>query len=274
MAGRYLCCLAVALSALASGCARAAPPPTAAEGRLTIDNLVNIKHPSEATWAPDGRHLAFVWEHAGVQNVWLADTQAAKTVAPKNLTSYETGTVENLFWSKDGRTLYFVRDGDLWQAMPGEGQARAVWTTKEVEGPVVPAPDGARVAFVRGGQPGVPTWQRSEGDLFVRSIADGREMRLTQGQGLVSAPSWSPDGTRLAFTIGRVDVVSEAPDYSGSKISYSNSMPIERRMSKMSASSPVSARTRTAHNRTTSSPGALDRSVHSRTALVSRPELR
>ena len=194
MAGRYLCSLAVALSSLAGGCTGAAPPPPAAQGLLTIDNLVNIKHPSEATWAPDGRRLAFVWDQAGIQNVWLADTQAAGTVAPKNLTSFETGTVENLFWSKDGRTLYFVRDGDLWQAMPGEGQARPVWTTKEMEGPVVPAPDGARVAFVRGGQPGVPAWQRSEGDLFVRSVADGREVRLTQGQGLVTGPRWSPDG--------------------------------------------------------------------------------
>lgn len=221
MAGRYLCCLAVAVSALASGCAGAAARPPAAERLLTIDNLVNIKHPSEATWAPDGRRLAFVWDQAGVQNVWLADAQASGTVAPRNLTSYETGTVENLFWSKDGRTLYFVRDGDLWQTIPGEGQARAVWTTKEVEGPVVLSPDGARVAFVRGGQNGVPVWQRSEGDLFVRSIADGREVRLTQGQGLVTGPRWSQDGTRLAFTIGQADLVSETPDYSGSKISYS-----------------------------------------------------
>lgn len=220
MPRRYLCTLAVALSSLAVGCTGAAPPPPTAQGLLTIDNLINIKHPSEATWAPDGRRLAFVWDQAGVQNIWLVDTQATGTVAPKRLTSHETGTVENLFWSKDGRTLYFVRDGDLWQVAPGEGQARAVWTTKEVEGPVVPAPDGARVAFVRGGQPGVPVWQRIEGDLFVRSLADGREVRLTQGQGLVTGPSWSPDGARLAFTVGHVDLVSEAPDYSGSKILY------------------------------------------------------
>src|SRR5262245_23241162 len=219
MAGRRFCCLAVALSALGSGCGGPAPPPSA-QGLLTIDNLIKIKHPSEATWAPDGRSVAFVWEQAGVQNVWLVDTQAAGAGAPRHLTSFESGTVDNLFWSKDGRALYFVRDGDLWQATSGEGQARAVWTTKEVEGPVVPGPDGARVAFVRGGQPGVPIWQRSEGDLFVRSLADGREVRLTQGQGLVTGPRWSSDGTQLAFTIGRVDLVSEAPDYSGSKISY------------------------------------------------------
>ena len=83
MAGRYLCSLAVALSSLAGGCTGAAPPPPpAAQGLLTIDNLININHPSEATWAPDGRRLAFVWDRAGVQNVWLADTQAAGTVAP------------------------------------------------------------------------------------------------------------------------------------------------------------------------------------------------
>jgi Tol biopolymer transport system component len=220
MTRRYLGGLAVALSCLAVGCTRAAPPPATAQGLLTIDNLINIKHPSEATWAPDGRRLAFVWDQAGIQNIWFVDTQATGAVVPKNLTSYEAGAVENLFWSKDGATLYFVRDGELWQVRPGEGPPLAVWTTREVEGPVVPSPDGTRVAFVRGGQPGVPVWQRTEGDLFVRSLADGREVRLTKGEGLVSGPSWSPDGSRLAFTTGQVNLVSEAPDYSGSKIQY------------------------------------------------------
>jgi len=220
MATRYLGNLAVVLSCLAAGCTRSAPLPAAAQGLLTIDNLITIKHPSEATWAPDGRRLAFVWDQAGVQNIWFIDTQATGAIAPRSLTSYETGTVENLFWSKDGAGLFFVRDGDLWQVLPGEGQAHAVWTTKEVEGPVVSSPDGTRVAFVRGGQPGVPIWQRTDGDLWVRSLADGREVRLTKGEGLVTGPSWSPDGARLAFTIGRVNLVSEAPDYSGSKIMY------------------------------------------------------
>jgi dipeptidyl aminopeptidase/acylaminoacyl peptidase len=209
---------ALVLCLVVTACSGAAPPPPVS-GLLTIDRLTEIKHPSLPTWSPDGAHVAFVWDQGGVQNLYLVASGGRE--APRPLTSYQAGSVDNLFWSADGRTLYFVHDGDLWQVAPGQaGAPRPVWTTREVEDQVVPSPDGTEVAFVRGGQLGVPDWQRAEGDLYVRSLADGRETRLTSGQGVVAGPSWSPDGTRLAFTLTKVDVRSDAPDYSGAKILY------------------------------------------------------
>ena len=206
------------LIVLAAACARA--PQQSSRGLLTIDRLLEITHPSQPAWSPDGRHLAFIWDQAGVQNIWLVDMQAPK-MTPQPVTSYQAGSVENLYWARDGRTLCFVRDGDLWQVTAGDGQPpRAVWTTSTIENQVAPSPDGTRVAFVRGGQRGVPDWQRTEGDLWVRSLADGREVRLTQGLGVVSGPTWSPDGKRLAFAVARVELRSEAPEYSGGKILY------------------------------------------------------
>jgi dipeptidyl aminopeptidase/acylaminoacyl peptidase len=66
----------------------------------------------------------------------------------------------------------------------------------------------------------VPDWQRSEGDLWVRAISTGAETRLTHGEGVVSSPSWSPDGRHLAFVLTPVRRASEAPAYSGAKILY------------------------------------------------------
>ncbi|MBI2221115.1 MAG: PD40 domain-containing protein [Acidobacteria bacterium] len=58
---------------------------------------------------------------------------------------------------------------------------------------VKPSPDGSRIAFDsdRDGERGV----------YVAN-ADGSEVRRVSGPGLAAVPSWSPDGTRLAFVRG------------------------------------------------------------------------
>lgn len=205
----------VAACAAPPGDRTALSPP----GRLTIDQLIAIKHPSQPAWSPDGRRLAFLWDDGGVQNIFVADTQAGGP--PVAITSYQDGGIESLYWSHDGKTIWFVRGGDLSEVAPEPGaQPRAAWTTRDRENQVVPSPDGTRLAFVRGGDRGVPDWQRADGDLWVRSLPDGHETRLTQGVGVVSAPSWSPDGRYLAFALTQVQPRAEAPEYSGGKILY------------------------------------------------------
>ena len=212
-----VCLVLVVLTVGCGGRPGGVPPQTS--GSLTIDRLLQFKHPSQPTWAPDGRRLAFVWDLSGVQNIYVIDTVATGPLTPRPLTTFDAGPVDNLFWSHDGRTLYFVRDGDLWQ-VADDGHASAMWTTPVLENQVVLSPDGTRVAFVRGGGAGLPDWQRTEGDLWVRSLTDGRETRLTHDLGVVSAPAWSPDGSRIAFAFTPVSPKSEAPAYSGGKILY------------------------------------------------------
>jgi len=215
---RVACLILLSVTSGCGGPRGSAPSPTT--GVLTIDRLLEFKHPSQPVWSPDGRRLAFVWDLSGVQNIWLIDTAAAPPSAPRQVTAFDTGPVDNLFWSHDGGTLYFVRDGDLWQAPPEGGRATPVWTTPVLENQVVLSPDGTHVAFVRGGGAGLPDWQRTEGDLWVRSMADGRETRLTRDIGVVTGPAWSPDGSRLTFAVTKVTPHSEAPGYSGGKILY------------------------------------------------------
>ena len=84
------------------------------DGLLTIDALVDIKHPSRAAWSPDGARIAFLWERGGVQNLWVVD---AAEGAPRALTSFDTGSIDGLFWSADGSYVWRIA-GDKAQKVP------------------------------------------------------------------------------------------------------------------------------------------------------------
>jgi hypothetical protein len=59
----------LAATALAlPGAAQRAAAPTTVSARLTpltIDQLIDIRHPSNPVWSRDSRRIAFTWERAG-----------------------------------------------------------------------------------------------------------------------------------------------------------------------------------------------------------------
>ncbi len=172
---------------------------------LTIDTLLEIRHPSQPAWSPDGLSVAFLWDKAGVEDVYVVDGREG---TPRALTHHDSGLVDGVFWGHDGRTVFFERGGDLWQVAATGGEPRLVWTTPEAETGVVPSHDGTRVAFSRGG------------DLWVRSLADGHETRLTETEAREGDAVWSPDDRRLAFTAVSGTPREDSPDYAGAKIAF------------------------------------------------------
>lgn len=212
---RRLCCLlAIALFAASPR----AFGQAASRGGLTIDALLDIRHPSDAIWSPDNRHVAFMWERAGIAHLFVADA-GASGAAPRQVTNFEDGEVSGVFWSADGRRIYFSHDGDLWQAPVEGGAPAAVWTTPARENGIRPSPDGRSVVFTRA-EGGRGEGRRSS-DLWVRSLQDGREVQVTDGIDGIGGASWSPDGMRLAFSAGgRTIRHDETPPYSGSKIIF------------------------------------------------------
>ena len=179
---------------------------------LTIDNLIDIRHPSEPVWSPDGRHIAFVWDRAGVSNFYIAAPEGSG--APLPLTAFTDGQVAGGFWSHDSRLLYFPRSGDLWRVSVAGGDARPVWHTSSAKAGFTLSPDGTRVAFS----------SRAPGggvDLFVRSLGDDPELRLAHDAAGIAGIACAPDGTRLVYTAGAETIAhDETPEYSGAKIIY------------------------------------------------------
>ncbi|HET6176669.1 MAG TPA: prolyl oligopeptidase family serine peptidase [Candidatus Sulfotelmatobacter sp.] len=212
---RFIVVIAVMLAEFGFGQATVNTAP------LTIEQLIDIKHPSNPVWAPNGKYVAFIWDRAGVSNLYFASSNGGGQPIP--LTSFPEGGVDQIFWSQDSQTVYFSRNGDLWQVAVSGSAPKPVWTTPAGESDIVPSPDGGRVAFVRSNHAAdEESSKRSE--LVVRSLADGSETSLASDEFGIHGIVWSPDGSSLAYTAGaKVIHHDEAPSYSGAKIIYRTS---------------------------------------------------
>src|SRR5438067_2430491 len=92
--------------------------------KLTIEQLIDIKHPSDPLWSPDGKHVVFTWDRAGVSNLYVSNADGHGQ--PVALTSFPEGQAGEAFWSRDSQTVYFPHDGDLWQVAIGGGTPKPV----------------------------------------------------------------------------------------------------------------------------------------------------
>src|SRR5690349_6927608 len=118
--------------------------------KLTIEDLIEIKHPSDPVWSPDGKHIAFIWDRADIRNLYVANADGSG--APVALTSFPEGGVSGAFWSEDGDSVSFVHEGDLWKVPAAGGEPKPAWSKPDRGSGFVPSPDCKRVAFVRGGR--------------------------------------------------------------------------------------------------------------------------
>ncbi|HEX4682896.1 MAG TPA: LpqB family beta-propeller domain-containing protein, partial [Gemmatimonadaceae bacterium] len=181
---------AMALFAVAAAAQAPRPRP---QPTLTIDQLVQIKHPSGHQWTPDGAHVWFIYDSAGVNNVWVAPADGSSPARP--LTTYADGQTGNGgIWSKDGRTFFFQRDGGLLAVPVSGGAPRTAWASAAHARGFSLSPDGTRIAFVTGGANG--------GDLIVHTIATSSDQTLAHADSTLGAPSWSADGANLVYSVG------------------------------------------------------------------------
>ena len=65
--------MALVTASAAAVAVSGSPPQPAGAPRLTIEQLIDIRHPSSPVWSPDGRRVAFMWDRAGVADWYIAD---------------------------------------------------------------------------------------------------------------------------------------------------------------------------------------------------------
>lgn len=150
-------------------------------------------------WSPDGRTIAFRSYRDRHANVYLVDVDSGGLQRLTD-TPIDKGPPH---WAPDGQRVAHTEIGMLSSShvmvvalqdrQRRDLTSKAASKTKNVQ--IRWSPDGQRLAYAAIGSKG--------GEIHVVDIAADRTDRLTQDTFDDSAPTWSPDGARIAFVSNR-----------------------------------------------------------------------
>jgi dipeptidyl aminopeptidase/acylaminoacyl peptidase len=201
--------LAAILAASAGAFIAALERQTTPTHGLTIEQLIDIRHPSNPVWSPDGKHITFSWDRAGVTTRYISDLDGRE---PRPMTDAPPAAANtNGTPSPDGSRIAFVRSTST--AASGSTSTAGSGFSRTADA------QGASGRGGRGGRGGAAAGGPSE--LWVRTVADGHETRAAAMDTAIGGVSWSPDGAYVLFTSGGGPIRHEqTPPYSGAKIIY------------------------------------------------------
>lgn len=126
--------------------------------------------------------------HAEQLDVRLVGSVGAPT--PEVVTV--TDDFDDVAVSPDGRKVAFVVRGEVFAAATeGDDPAARITRTPAAEGQVAWAPDSRRIVYT--------SWRNGTPQIFEHDFASGRERQLTATAERDGSPTFSPDGTYLAY---------------------------------------------------------------------------
>jgi dipeptidyl aminopeptidase/acylaminoacyl peptidase len=158
---------------------------TSWDGQRTIQLTHTEASESQPRFSPDGRYLAFLARRGDDEKkksqVWLLDRAGGEA---RELTSF-TGGVSDYEWSPDGSRMAIVsKDPD-----PNQADENASDKTPK---PIV-------IDRYQFKQDRIGYLDRRRSHVYVFTVESGESFLLTPGDYDETLPSWSPDGSLIAF---------------------------------------------------------------------------
>lgn len=152
-------------------------------------------------FSPDGAWVAFEADMGGtdVRDVWVVPSGGGEPVALSEHPLNDAG----ISWSPDSRTVYFNSGMDFDGAIVGVDVESREVTRVGPGGSGALSPDGRTFAYTANTRPRDD--DQSNLDVWIRPVDGGEPRLLTPGtfDSRDTEPTWSPDGTKLAFISDR-----------------------------------------------------------------------
>lgn len=155
-------------------------------------------------WSPDAKFLVYTGGRGGNYDIYKIPVAGGEEVRLTEAPGLDDGPE----YSPDGRFIYFnsTRSGkmELWRMKPDGGSPEQL--TDDPFNNWFPhlSPDGKEIVFLSYGADVDPGDHPFYKEVYLRRMpAAGGEPEVVAyvygGQGTINVPSWSPDGTRVAF---------------------------------------------------------------------------
>ena len=163
-------------------------------GMIGLEEVLDLKYLESWSWAPAGKHIAYLLDDGGKHDLWVVDSDSEVTwqisAARKDAGPYT--------WHPSGTRLAYIQDGNLWVSeFNGEHwESRALTQTLQNEQAPCYSPDGQFLAFIRDGT----LWIHDDREKVTRSYRPGGNSAVIPrifGQG--EALKWSPGGDMILF---------------------------------------------------------------------------
>ena len=172
-------------------------PLACGAGAIIVDEDVRLtdgkgyNHPS---WSPDGKKLTYSYN----QGIWVMNADGSDAKKLYDTLAWSGDPVFNhdgtkIYYATESRTAYSARYISL-HVMNADGSNNMKLTgTSDSRSPSV-SPDGRSLAYI----------SRISGnyDIWVMDISSRKNVQITDDKGDETSPSWSPDGSRLLYSIG------------------------------------------------------------------------
>jgi dipeptidyl aminopeptidase/acylaminoacyl peptidase len=175
----------------------------------TVEQYLGAPFASELHAAPTGGKVVWILNERGARNLWVA---AAPDYKGRRLTAYKDDDgqdIGQIQWSEDGRSIIFVRGGDLEFLGRDNPNPRNLAQTPEQAIFVIPFDGGTPKRLAEGHSPAVSkdghvAFVRNN-QVWMTTLDGDKPAEAVHTKSNAGGLRWSADGSALAFVSNRGD---------------------------------------------------------------------